>query len=358
MTDKLKLLRDEIDALDAQLLELLNRRAGLAQEVGHVKQAIQAPILRPEREAQIISRLQSVNLGPLPPEAIETIFREVISACRALERRLQVAYLGPAGTYTEQATYTHFGRQIDLQPQPTILEVFRAVEAGQVDLGVVPVENSSEGMVSQTLDSFLTTSLKICGEVALPIHHNLLTVDGTMTGVTRICAHAQALAQCNAWLNQHYPGLERIPVSSNGEAARLAASAGTNEKIAAIAGDGAAQHYQLQAVATHIQDSPHNRTRFVVIGHLLPEPSGKDHTSLILSVPNRAGAVFDLLQPLAQHQVSMTRFESRPARTGEWEYYFYIDLEGHAQQPNVAAALESLRQRAAFCKVLGSYPVK
>lgn len=354
MTDKLKLLRDEIDLLDAQMLELLNRRASLAQAVGHVKQETQAPILRPEREAQIIQRLQSMNAGPLPQPMIESIFREIISSCRALERRLQVAFLGPTGTYTEQAVYAHLGRQVDVQPHPTILEVFRAVEAGQAELGVVPVENSSEGMVSQTLDSFLTTSLRMCGEISLPIHHNLLTQDGSMQGVTRICAHAQALAQCNAWLNQHYPNLERVPVSSNGEAARLASV----EKVAAIAGDLAAEHYQLQAVAQHIQDNPHNRTRFVVLGQLQPAISGKDHTSLILSVPNRAGAVFDLLQPLAEHKVSMTRFESRPARTGEWEYYFYIDLEGHTQQPNVAAALAGLKERAAFYKVLGSYPVK
>ncbi|TAK90264.1 MAG: prephenate dehydratase [Burkholderiaceae bacterium] len=355
MIDKLKSLRTEIDLLDAQMLELLTRRGRLAQEVGHVKQEANAPILRPDREAQIIQRLQGLNQGPLSGSAIESIFREIISACRGLERRLQVAYLGPTGTFTEQAVYAHLGHQVDVFPQPTILDVFRAVESSQHDLGVVPVENSSEGSVNQTLDKLLTSSLKICGEVALPIHHILMTRSGTMDGVLRISAHPQALAQCNAWLNQHYPALERVAVTSNAEAARLAAEDAT---LAAIAGETAQQHYGLQAVASHIQDDPHNRTRFVIIGTLEPGISGHDRTSLILSVANRAGAVYDLLQPLAQHKVSMTRFESRPARTGKWEYHFYIDIDGHREQPHVAAALEALEKNAAFCKVLGSYPVK
>lgn len=354
MPDKLAQLREEIDQLDTQMLELLTQRACLAEQVGKIKQENRAPIFRPEREAQIINRLQQINRGPLTACAIERVFREVISACRALERCLRVAYLGPTGTFSEQAVYVHFGHQIDMQPQPTILEVFRAVEAGQADIGIVPLENSSEGSVNQTLDSLLSSTLKICGEVVLLIHHNLLTRSGNMQGVKRICAHQQALAQCNHWLNQHYPGIERIAVSSNAEAARLAAH---DEYTAAIASTNALQEYQLQAVASNIQDDPHNCTRFAVIGQIEAGISGHDRTSLILSVPNRAGAVFDLIQPLAQHKVSMTRFESRPARTGKWEYYFYIDVEGHISQPNVSAALEAIRQQAAFYKVLGSYPV-
>ncbi|GAB3626329.1 prephenate dehydratase [Pandoraea terrae] len=349
----LRPLREKIDAIDQQLLALLNQRAAVALEVGEVKKRFGAPVFRPERELQVITRLQEANAGPLYGDNLAAIWREIMSASRALEKVSTVAYLGPAGTYSEQAAFSHFGQSVTGQPCPSLDEVFRSVEAGGADFGVVPVENSTEGVVSRTLDLLLQSPLTISGEVALPIHHNLMTQSGKLDGVTRVCAHAQSLAQCQHWLTANYPQLERQAVASNAEGARLAAADST---VAAIAGDAAAIKYGLQIAHTHIQDDPHNRTRFVVIGTLDPDPSGRDQTSLILSVPNRAGAVVKLLEPLARHGVSMSRFESRPAKSGAWEYYFYVDIEGHRNDDKVAAALEELRQHAAYCKILGSYP--
>jgi len=354
MTDKLKPLREQIDAIDAQLLVLLNQRARVAQDVGHVKAETNAPVFRPEREAQVLRGVAERNPGPLAGRDLQTIFREIMSACRALERRVTVAYLGPAGTFTEQAAYAHFGSAVEGMPCATVDEVFRATEAGTADFGVVPIENSSEGAINRTLDLLLQTSLIISGEVSIPVHHSLMTRSGTMDGVSVICAHSQALAQCQLWLNEHYPHLERRAVASNAEAARIA---GADPSIAAIAAELAGQHYQLAVVQGHIQDDPHNRTRFAVVGTLQTAPSGLDQTSLVLAVPNKAGAVYQLLAPLAKHGVSMTRFESRPARMGSWEYYFYVDIEGHAQDPAVAKALLELKDNAAFFKVLGSYPL-
>jgi chorismate mutase/prephenate dehydratase len=353
MTDKLKPLREQIDAIDAQMLELLNRRARVAQEVGHVKAETGAPVFRPEREAQVLRGVAERNPGPLAGTDLQTIFREIMSACRALEKRVTVAYLGPAGTFSEQAVYQQFGAAVDAVPCASIDEVFRAAEAGSADFGVVPVENSSEGAIGRTLDLMLQTNLAISGEVSVEVNHNLMTASGAMDGVTVVCAHAQALAQCQGWLNEHYPNIERRAVSSNAEGARLAAA---DPAVAAIAGVLAQAAYQLTIVQGHIQDDPHNRTRFAVVGHLRAGPSGKDKTSLVMAVPNKAGAVHKLLGSLAQHGVSMTRFESRPARLGSWDYYFYVDIEGHAQDAAVASALAELTGDAAFCKILGSYP--
>jgi chorismate mutase / prephenate dehydratase len=352
--DKLKPLRAQIDAIDAQVLDLLNRRARVAQEVGHVKAETAAPVFRPEREAQVLRRIGERNPGPLRNADVQLIFREIMSACRALERRVAVAFLGPAGTFSEQAVYQQFGRSVEGQPCNSIDEVFRAVEAGTADFGVVPVENSAEGAVNRTLDLLLQTTLTISGEVSIPVCHSVMTKSGAMQGIERICAHSQALAQCQSWLNQHYPDIRRQAVTSNGEAARIASDDGT---VAAIGGEIAGQQYHLQVVHAHVQDDPHNRTRFAVIGRLQTAPSGKDQTSLVLSVPNKAGAVYNLLAPLAAHGVSMTRFESRPARMGAWEYYFYVDIEGHAHNEKVALALSELKENAAFFKVLGSYPL-
>lgn len=351
---KLLPLRQKIDDIDAQILVLLNSRAQLAQEVGHVKAETNAPVFRPEREAQVLRSVADRNPGPLQSGDVQTIFREIMSACRALEKRVTVAYLGPVGTFSEQAVYQQFGHAVDGLPCASIDEVFRAAEAGTADFGVVPIENSSEGVINRTLDLLLQTTLRISGEVAIPVHHSLMTKDGTADHVTRICAHSQALAQCNAWLNQHYPNIERLAVASNAEAARMASEDPT---VAGIAGELAAQTYGLQIVSAHIQDDPHNRTRFAVVGRLHTTPSGKDQTSLVLSVPNKAGAVYSLLSPLANHGVSMSRFESRPARMGAWEYYFYVDVEGHEQDEKVAKALTELKQNAAFFKLLGSYPL-
>ena len=351
---QLQPLREKIDAVDAQILTLLNTRAELAQQVGHIKAHTNAPVFRPEREAQVLRRVGERNPGPLPSSDIQLIFREVMSMCRALERRVTVAYLGPAGTFTEQAVFQQFGHAIILLPCVSIDEVFRTTEAGTADFGVVPVENSTEGAVNRTLDLLLQTSLCISGELAIPVQHSLMTSTGEFTGITKICAHSQALAQCQSWLTQHYPDIERLAVASNGEAARMAS---LTPGLAAIAGKLAGEQYDLQIVHANIQDDPHNRTRFAVIGTAHCTPSGKDQTSLVLAVPNKAGALYSLLTPLMQFGVSMTRFESRPARTGAWEYYFYVDLEGHQQDESVAKALDVLKSSAAFFKILGSYPM-
>jgi len=356
MDDRLQPLRDAIDAVDRKLVELLNERARLAIEVGHIKHEAGAPVYRPEREAEVLRKIAAINPGPLTEAGLCGVWREVIGACRALERPVTVAFLGPAGTFSELALLRQFGAAVVRDPCASIDDVFRAVEAEGADYGIVPVENSTEGSVTRTLDLLLATSLRIIAEVALPVHHNLLTLDGSMRGVRRICAHAQALAQCATWLATHHPGLERAPVSSNAEAARLAS---TDPTVAAIAGDVAAQRYGLLAVATHIQDDPHNRTRFVVLGRQDTQPQkppGRDKTSLVLAVPNKAGAVFHMLAPLEAHGVSMTRLESRPARSGAWEYYFYVDIEGHELDPKIAAALAALREVCAFYKSLGAYP--
>ncbi|MCU6432673.1 prephenate dehydratase [Undibacterium sp. Jales W-56] len=351
--NKLLPLRQRIDAIDTQILALLNERARVAEAVGHVKAETNAPVFRPEREAQVLRSVAERNPGPLASQDVQLIFREIMSACRALERRVVVAFLGPVGTFSEQAVYQQFGHAIQALPCVSIDEVFRATEAGTADFGVVPIENSTEGAINRTLDLLLQTSLAISGELAIAVQHSLMTQSGNMDGVTRICAHSQALAQCQAWLNQHYPHIERQAMASNAEAARMASGDAT---MAAIASEIAGQQYQLGVVSAHIQDDPHNRTRFAVIGRLHTTPSGKDQTSLVLAVPNKAGAVYNLLAPLSKHGVSMTRFESRPARTGNWEYYFYVDVEGHVLDDKVAKAMADLNDNAAFFKILGSYP--
>ncbi|NYT81643.1 prephenate dehydratase [Alcaligenaceae bacterium] len=348
-------LRQRIDALDEQILELLNRRAATAQEVGKVKQEFdeEGPVLKPEREAMVVRRLQQLNQGPFTPEAIDAVWAQIISTCRGLESVLTVAYLGPQGSFSEQAALEHFGHAITRLRFNSFDEVFRAVEAGQANVGVVPVENSTEGAVNRTLDLFLSSPLKVLGERSIKIHHNLLTRSGTLEGVTRVMAHPQALAQCQGWLSRNHPDLPRDAASSNGEAARIASEDPT---VAAIAGTMAAHAWDLQIVSSGIQDDPQNRTRFLAIGPIETLPTGNDQTSIILAVPNRAGAVYDMLAPLAANGVSMTRLESRPARTGQWEYYFYVDLIGHRNEPPVARALEELKKEVAFFKVLGSYP--
>ena len=292
--------------------------------------------------------------GPLSADAVGTIYREIMSACRALERPAAVAYLGPEGTYSEQAVIRQFGRSVERRACPSIDEIFREVEARAADFGIVPVENSTEGTVNRSLDLLLNSPLRICAEVVLPIDHHLLTKRGTMDGVTRVCAHPQALAQCAGWLDRRHPSIERVPVASNGLAARMAADDAT---VAALAGDLAIERYGLVPVASHVQDVARNVTRFAVIGTVVARPSGRDQTSFVFSVANKAGAVHEALEPLARHGVSMTRFESRPARTGAWVYHFYIDVEGHETDAPVAAALAELRDQAGLFKVLGSYPL-
>lgn len=352
--EELQGFRKQIDDLDDQIIQLLAKRAGVVQEVGRRKHLVNAPVFRPEREVAIIERMVAANPGPLSPTSIATIWLEIISGCRALEREMRVSYLGPAGTYSEQAVRTLFGHRVQMVPCSTLEEAIREAEAGSVDCALLPVENSTEGTVGRTLDILLRTPLKISAEISLPIHHSLLQKDGKRDAIKTIAAHPQALAQCQHWLDENFPGVTRLPVASNGHAAEMASK---DPSIAAIAGQTAAAHYGLQSVAERIEDDPNNRTRFAAIGDFNPDACGVDQTSLILSVPDRAGAMVSLIEPLARHGVSMKRFESRPARQGSWEYYFYVDLVGHRKDSNVALALAEIRERAAFFKDLGSYPL-
>jgi len=343
--------RAAIDALDREILASLNARAKHAQAIGKLKEGTSA--YRPEREAHVLTSLAALNAGPLPNEAVTGVFRQVMSACLALEQKLKVAYLGPAGTFSHAAVAKHFGSFVDMVPLATIDEIFRAVEGGQADFAVVPVENSTEGAVGRTLDLMCLTDLSVCGEVKLRIQQNLLSRERKLADITRIYSHAQSLAQCVHWLATHLPSVPRVAVSSNAEAARLAA---TETGTAAIAGENAAAIYGLSILAPHIEDEPNNTTRFWVLGRQKVGASGRDETSLVMSCPNRPGAVHALLEPLARHEVSMTRFESRPARTSLWEYLFFVDLVGHRDDPKLSAALSELAQKAPFLKLLGSYP--
>jgi chorismate mutase/prephenate dehydratase len=351
-------LRGQIDALDAELLALMNRRAGVARAIGELKKADGSPAFRPDREAAVIDGLKAKNPGPLPTDSVAPIWREIMSACRALETPTRVAYLGPAGTFSELAALGYFGSSIVKVPCANADEVFHAASAGAADFGVVPVENSTEGVVTRSLDLFLTTPLVIVGETSLYVRHNLLRRTDSTEGIAAVCAHPQALAQCHAWLRHHLPQAERRPVASNAEGARLAS---LDPALAGIASERAASEFGLHVVAPAIQDDAHNRTRFAILAHPASHPqpraTGHDCISLVVSVPNRPGAVHDMLVPLKKHGVSMTRFESRPARSGQWEYYFYVDLQGHPDQPEVAAALHELREVSSFFKLLGTYPV-
>ena len=351
-SDPLKELRTRIDDVDDELLRLFNERAKLAQSVGEVKGS--AVVYRPEREAQVLRRLSQANPGPLPARAVVHLFTEVISACRAQEEMLSVACLGPRGTFSEEALSKHFGAQVPRVMCPSIDEVFRTVESGAVGYGVVPVENSTEGGVGRSMDLLLVTPLTVCGEISLPVHQNLLSKADAQVDVRRIYSHAQSLAQCNLWLSQHLPDVERVPVASNAEAARRAAE---DTDSAAIAGAAAAAHYGLSVLAGSIEDDPNNTTRFVVISAEEVAASGQDKTSFVMASQNRPGAIFDLLEPLARHRVSMTRLESRPSRTGLWEYVFFVDIEGHQNDATINAALAEIRERAGFLKILGSYPI-
>lgn len=358
MTANLADLRVQIDALDKELLALLNRRALVAEQVGEVKKREGTPFFRPDRVAQVIEKIQQANTGPLKNEHVAAVWREIMSACLALESPMRVAYLGPAGTFSEQAALEFFGTSIEHVPCVNIDEVFRATAAGSASYGVVPVENSTEGVVSRSLDLLLNSPLHIVGEVSLMVKHNLLRLSDSLDNIEIVFAHPQALAQCQGWLNTHLPNVERRAASSNAEGARLAT---TNPAWAGIASERAATQFSLHTAAHAIQDDAFNRTRFVVIclPQILPAPpaSDQDRTSLVVSVPNRPGAVHDILVPLKTHGVSMTRFESRPARSGQWDYYFYIDLQGHPSQEPLKTALTDLEKLCAFYKILGTYPV-
>ena len=350
-------LRAQIDAVDEQLHALLNERARLAQRAGISKHADGHTVdfYRPEREAEVLRRALQRNQGPLRNEEIVRLFREIMSACLAQEEPLKVAFLGPEGTFTQAAVFKHFGHSVRALALPTVDEVFQEVEAGNADFGVVAIENSSEGTITNTLDRFLASPLHICGEVELRIHHCLMGKMDSLGAVQRVCAHSQALAQCRGWLDEHLPEAERVAVASNAEGARRARD---ERGSAAIAGETAAEVYGLHLLAREIEDRQDNATRFLVIGRKLLAPSGTDRTSLLLSAGDTQspGALHRLLQPLARYGISMSRIESRPSRRRKWTYVFFVDIEGHAEDANVQTALQADKQRASLFRVLGSYP--
>jgi chorismate mutase/prephenate dehydratase len=356
----LESIRERIDAVDAELHALINERARLAQRVGISKHAAGHTVdfYRPEREAQVLRQALDRNRtgrGPLRDEEILRLFREIMSACLAQQEPLKVGFLGPEGTFTQQAVYKQFGHSVRALPLTSIEEVFHEVESGTADFGVVPIENSSEGTVNSTLDMFLISPLGICGEVELRIHHNLMGQMTALDRVQRICAHPQALAQCRGWLSDHMTGVERVPVASNAEGARRARD---EDGTAAIGPMAAAEVYGLNVLVPEIEDRPDNTTRFLVIGRKAFPPSGEDKTTLLVSAAHTAapGALFRLLEPFAKHAISMTRIESRPSRRRKWDYVFFIDLEGHASVEPLASALAELKDRTSLCRVLGSYP--
>ena len=351
-------LRTRIDAIDEELQRLLNARAAAAQEVAEVKLRADPdaePVFyRPEREAQVLARVKARNTGPMGDEDLARLFREIMSCCLALEQPLTVAYLGPEGTFTEAAAIKHFGHFARACPMASIAEVFREVESGAAHYGVVPVENSTEGVVNHTLDSFMASPLQIAGEVELRIHHHLLAAPGTeAAAITRILSHQQSLAQCRAWLDAHWPQVERIPVASNAEAAAMIAGA---PDAAAIAGEMAAERYGLVRLAENIEDHPDNTTRFLVIGRQRVAASGRDKTTFLVSTRNRPGALYALLEPFHRAGIMLTRLETRPSRQGNWSYVFFIDCEGHQEDAALRRVVSELEAIAIEVKSLGSYP--
>lgn len=356
MSDLLKQFRGKIDAIDAKMLELVNERAKLAREIGHVKE--DGVIYRPEREAQVLRRMQEENKGPLSNAAVSSIFRAVMANCRALEKELSIVFLGPIGTYSEEAALKQFGNGRNAIVCGTIDEVFRTLEADNADYAIVPVENSTEGAVGLTLDLLLASSVKICGEVTLPIHHCLLSKQTDVSKISHVFSHGQSLAQCHEWLNRSLPNVEREAVTSNAYAAKMIHDlvSSDNTFAAAIASKRAAELFDLNVLAENIEDDAKNTTRFLVLGKHDVAASGKDKTSLAISTKNKPGAMVDLLEPLSRHGVSMTKLESRPSKQGLWDYVFYIDIEGHRTDDKVNAALQELNERASAVKVLGSYP--
>ena len=356
--DKLAELRAKIDKIDNQLIELLNDRTRCVIEVGQVKakdeNSERGGVFRPEREAQILQRIRDLNEGPLSDDQVELLFREVISMSIAFQQPISVAYLGPVGTYSHSAAIKQFGRSTTVRPQPSIQDVFHQVETDNAHYGVVPVENSTEGAVNQTLDCFIDSNLRVCGEVNLPIHHALMAQRGVeVESIQKIYSHEQSLAQCRNWLRENLPEVQSQAVVSNAEAARLAS---LEENVAAIAGELAADQFQLDLLQTNIEDQASNATRFFVLGKQNVSPSGSDKTSLLVNTANRSGALVEVLSPFQRHGISLSRVVTRPARSGNWSYVFFIDFDGHAEEESVATVLDEVRSVAYDLKILGSYP--
>ena len=362
MADSLLDLRAKIDGLDQQIQSLITERAKAAQQVAIAKQKSNDTVFyRAEREAQVLRNVMERNAGPLADEEMARLFREIMSACLALEQEMAIAFLGPEGTFTQAAALKHFGHSIKTVPFSSIGDVFREVESGAVSYGVVPVENSTEGVINHTLDEFMTSSLNICGEVILRIHHNLLSNEDDLTKIKKVYSHQQSLAQCRKWLDANLPDVELVDVSSNATAALMASneneSKNSKEKhVAAIAGETAADIYNLKTLVPNIEDEPDNTTRFLIIGKRETPPSGDDKTSLLISTPNRTGALLGILQPFAKYEISMNRIESRPSRRGAWDYVFFVDIDGHEKDENVKQALKELGKVATMVNVLGSFP--
>ncbi|AWV07382.1 prephenate dehydratase [Lysobacter maris] len=349
-------LRVRIDGIDRSIQALIAERAQFAGQVGQAKGKLAAAVdyYRPEREAQVLRRVVDRNGGPLNDDVLVRVFREIMSACLAQQEPLKIGFLGPEGTHSQQAVYKHFGHSIHGLPLGSIEEVFQEVESGAADFGVVPVENSTQGTIQSTLDMFLTSDVKICGEVELRVHQHLLSRGGRLEDIERVYSHPQSFAQCKAWLRQHLPHAEKIPVSSNAEAARRARNA---DDAAAIAGISAGTVYGLKNVAGPIEDRPDNTTRFLVLGRELFPPSGNDRTSLLVFIKDQPGALFNILAPIAKHGLSMNRIESRPGHTGLWQYAFFIDVAGHVDEDGMRRSLEEMADFVEEVKVLGSYPV-
>jgi chorismate mutase/prephenate dehydratase len=353
--DPLADVRQRIDDIDAALQQLVSERAECARKVAEIKreQGDSEHFYRPEREAQVLRKVQERNQGPLTDDAIASIFRQIMAVCLALEKPLKVAFLGPKGTYTHAAAIKHFGSRIEPEPVASIEEVFRLVEAGGANFGVVPVENSSEGVINHTLDLFMKSSLTISGEVELRIRHNLMTNESSTASIERVYAHQQTLAQCRLWLDTNLTNVEQIAVRSNAEAVIMATE---HDRSAAIAGTMASDLYKLPVMYADIEDEPNNTTRFVVIGKYKSPSSGADRTSLLVFAHNKPGSLFSLLQPLAKRNISMSNIESRPSRRGVWEYVFFIDIDGHCDDQNIADAIAEIERASAMVTVLGSYP--
>lgn len=348
-------LRDQIDQIDLTLLKLINERAGLAQKIGAIKHIMgDTQMYRPEREARILTKHMKNNMGPIPNEAVAKLFRELMSICLSLEKPLNIAFLGPVATFTEQAAIKHFGSAAKMHPHNAINEVFREVESGNADFGVIPVENSTEGMVNHTLDSFLNSNLHICGETEIRIHQNLISLETDLADIQTIYSHPQSLAQCRNWLDSNMPHANRIAVSSNAQAVKRARS---ESNSAAIAGTYAAEHYKMPVLNARIEDEPNNTTRFLVIGQKPIPQSGEDKTSILVSANDRPGLLLQLIEPLAKHGVTMTKLESRPAKKGLWGYVFFIDMLGHHDDANLKAALKEIEHECTLFRILGSYPV-
>ena len=357
-TDSLENLRIRIDELDDQIQTLLNARASCAQKVAEVKKRDAGDetvvYYRPEREAELLRKVMERNQGPLSNEAVARLFREIMSESLALERVMKIGYLGPAGTFTQAAALKHFGHAVDSVSFNTIDEVFRELSSGSIDYGVVPVENSTEGVVNHTLDSFLGSPAKICGEVELRIHqHFLAAPDQKLENIKRIYTHQQSLAQCRKWLESHWGNAEKIAVNSNAEAARRVKE---EKDSAAIAGDMAAEQYQLQVLTRNIEDNPENTTRFLIIGNEEVPPSGRDKTSIVIATKNQPGALYKILAPFHNLGISLTRIETRPAKVGNWSYVFFIDFEGHINDPIIQKLWQVLSNEVTDIRPLGSYP--